>query len=166
MPATQPVSPFGGRLNRDGKGVLVVAAIASFAVALLHIAIIVVGPAGYRYFGAPALADAVERGSAVRPALLTFGVALVFALWGAYALSGAGLIRRLPLVRVGLLVIGAIFVARGLSIAPELAALVQGTIKYPRALVFSGASMFTGLCYLLGAVRAWAALAPRRPDAA
>jgi hypothetical protein len=153
-------------MNRDGRGVLVVAATASFAVALLHIAIIVVGPAGYRYFGAPALADAVERGAVMVPTLLTFGIALVFALWGAYALSGAALIRQLPLVRPALLVIGVIFVARGLLIASELAALVQGTLKYPRALVFSGASMFTGLCYILGAARAWAASGPRRSDVA
>lgn len=149
-------------MNRDGKGVLAVAAIASFAIALLHIAIILVGPAGYRYFGASALADQVERGSVLMPSLLTLGIALVFALWGAYALSGAALIRRLPLVRLALLVIGAIFVARGLLIAPALVALIQGTLKYPRSLVFSGVSLFTGLCYILGVGRAWVALGPRR----
>jgi hypothetical protein len=139
-----------------------VAAAVSFAVALLHIAIIVVGPAGYRYFGAPALADQVERGSVVMPSLLTLGIALVFALWGAYALSGAGLIPRLPLVRAALFVIGAIYVARGLLITPEFAALIKGTLQYPRTLVFSGVSLFTGLCYLVGAARARAILAPRR----
>jgi len=80
-------------MNRDRKDVLAVAATVSFAVALLHIAIIVAGPTGYWHFGAPALADAVEPGSVVRPALLTFGVTLVFALWGAYALSGAALVQ-------------------------------------------------------------------------
>ena len=149
-------------MNRDGRLVLVVAATVSFAVALLHIAIILVGPAGYRYFGAPGLADQIERGSVVQPTLLTLGIALVFALWGAYALSGAALIRRLPLVRTALLVIGVIFVARGLLIAPEVAALIQGALKYPRSLVFSGVSLSTGLCYLFGAARAWGSLHPWR----
>ncbi len=149
-------------MNRKGRLALIITAIVSFGIALLHIAIILVGPAGYRYFGAPDLADAVERGSVVVPSLLTLGIALAFALWGAYALSGAALIRQLPLVRPALLVIGAIFSTRGLLIAPELAALVQGTLKHPRALVFSGVSLFTGLCYILGVGRAWVALGPRR----
>ena len=61
------------------------------------------------------MARAAERGSPV-PALITAAIAAILALCAAYAFSGAGLIGRLPLVRVGLLVISAVFLARGLVI--------------------------------------------------
>ena len=74
------------------------AAFSSFFVAVLHLAIIGVGPRWYRYFGAPTLAAQIEQGSVLVPTLLTLAIALVFAAWGFYALSAIGMIRRLPLV--------------------------------------------------------------------
>jgi hypothetical protein len=52
--------------------------------------------------------------------LVTLGLALMFALWGAYALSGAGLIRQLPLLRIALLAIGVIYILRSLMLPSEL----------------------------------------------
>ena len=89
-----------------GNQWLRIGGILSFAVALLHMVIIFVGATAYRYFGAGEdMARAAESGS-VFPALLTFVLVIIFVLWGLYALSGAGVIRRLPLLRIALIVIG------------------------------------------------------------
>ena len=69
--------------------------ILSFAVAFLHVASVFVGAAAYRYFGAGEdMSTAAESGSAF-PALLTLFLAAIFAIWGFYGLSGAGVVRQL-----------------------------------------------------------------------
>lgn len=92
---------------------LVAGGVLSLAAAMLHLACIVGGPDWYRFFGAgEPIARAAERGSWV-PAAMTAGIAAVLAVWAAYAFAGAGLIRRLPLIRTALVVISAIYLARG-----------------------------------------------------
>ena len=78
---------------------LVTAGMMSAAAALLHVATIAGGPEWYRFFGAgEAMARAAERGSPM-PALVTAAIAFILLVWAAYAFSGAGLLRRLPLIR-------------------------------------------------------------------
>lgn len=136
-----------------GRTPLIVASACSFFVAALHVAIAIFGPDWYRYFGAPSLADRIEAGSVLLPTLLTLAVATVFAVWAFYALSGAGAVRRLPLLRVALFLIAAIYLLRGLQVVPEVIALVRGTVPL-RFAVFSAFSGFAGMAYLLGTVRA------------
>ena len=88
----------------------------SLAAALLHLAVIAGGSDWYRFFGAgEEMARAAERGSWA-PALITFAIAAILASWGAYAFAGAGWIRRLPLMRTALVLISAIYLARGLFV--------------------------------------------------
>lgn len=136
----------------SGRVLLLVAAGCSTAVALLHLAIAVFGPAWYRYFGAPSLAARIEAGAALMPILLTIAVAALFAVWACYALSGAGTIRRLPLLRAALFTIGAIYLLRGLQVVPEVLGAARGVIpgRFP---VFSAFSAFAGVVYLLGVIR-------------
>jgi hypothetical protein len=61
------------------------------------------------------MAQAAEKGSSI-PALVTLGIALVFFVWGLYALVGARVISELPWTRAILMVIAAIYVARGLVV--------------------------------------------------
>lgn len=137
----------------------------SFGVALLHLGIVAGGPPAYRYFGAGDLAPLAERGSPV-PALLTLGLAGVFGAWGLYALAGAGVVRRPPLLAPGLLAIGGIYTARGLAVVPELADLARGASAVPaRYAGFSAVALAIGLVYLVGTARAWRALRARRPRA-
>lgn len=97
-----------------GRAFLAIGALCSFVAALVHLAAIIGGPAWYRALGAgEPIARAAERGSAV-PALLTAGIALILCLWAAYAASGAGLIRTLPLLRTGLIAITLVYLARGM----------------------------------------------------
>jgi putative oxidoreductase len=93
-----------------------IASLINFAIAGLHIYIITRGAPAYRSFGAgEEMARAAEKGSSI-PALVTFGIALVFFVWGLYALAGARVIPPLPWTRAILIVIAAIYVARGLVI--------------------------------------------------
>jgi len=126
----------------------------SVAAAVLHLACIVGGPDWYRFFGAgETIAQADARGSWV-PAAMTVGIATVLAIWAAYAFAGAGLIRRLPLLRTGLVVISAIYLVRGLFVfAPS----AFGRSDLPPAFMFwsSLIVLVYGICYAVGTWLAW-----------
>ena len=93
-------------------------AVLSAVAALLHIGIIINGASWYRFFGAgEQFARAAERGERWQD-VITLGIALVLFAWAAYALSGAGVISRLPLLRYALIIITAIYLLRGLVILP------------------------------------------------
>ncbi len=134
---------------------LTIAAALCFGIALLHAAIIFMGPNAYAYFGAPELGRAEAAGSAV-PDLMTAVLVVVFGAFGVYALSGAGRVRRLPLLRVGLILIGAVFTLRGLAVFVEVTQLASGGA--PRMVVFSLVSLITGVAFLVGTLPRWRAL--------
>ena len=141
-------------MDSSGRSWLVGAGVLSASIAVLHVAIIVAGPRGYVYFGAGDLAPLAAAGSPM-PALLTAGLALLFGVWSWYAFAGAGLVRRPPLLWLGLWVIGAIYSARGLALVPELLALWRGSASPPaRYAIFSLVALTAGLVYLVGAWRA------------
>lgn len=133
---------------------LTAAAALCFAIALLHAAMIFMEPHVYGYFGAPQLGRAEAAGYAY-PDVMTAGLVLVFAAFGAYALSGAGRIRRLPLLPAALVLIGAVFTVRGLALLPELAGLASGSGVPPRVAVFSLVSLVTGVAFLAGTLPRW-----------
>ena len=142
---------------------LKLAGASSAVVAALHLLIVVAGGPAYRYFGAgERMARLAEQGSA-RPGLITFGLALMFAVWAAYGCSGAGLLRRLPLLRTGLITIGIIYTLRGLLLGPQMVWFLSGhrSAVPPRQLAFSAAALVIGLAYLIGTQRAWARLGQR-----
>ena len=143
-----------------GSSWLLAASAASFAVAALHVAITFSGPAGYEYFGAPGnLVAAARRGSAV-PALITMVIALVFAGFGLYALSGAGRAPRLPALRILLVGISGIYILRGVVVVPELLLYsFEGKLP-PRMMAFSVISLAIGLIHAVGTARSWAAMDP------
>jgi hypothetical protein len=133
---------------------LTAAAALCFGIALLHAAMIFMDPWAYAYFGAPQLGRAEAAGYAY-PDLMAAGLVLVFAAFGAYALSGAGRIRRLPLLPVALVLIGAVFTVRGLVLFPQLVQLAAGTGAPPRMAVFSLVSLITGVAFLAGTLPHW-----------
>lgn len=88
--------------------------------ALLHLGIIVGGADWYRFFGAGEAMAAMSEQGLWYPAIVTAGIATVLFVWSAYAFSGAGMIRRLPLLKTALFIIGTIFLLRGLLAVPLL----------------------------------------------
>jgi hypothetical protein len=138
--------------NRTRESVLIVAGASSFAIAIVHLAIMLIGPPAYRWFGAPALAVEVERGSMV-PAVLCIIVAALLSVWGVYAFAGAGRVSALPLLRTALFVIGTIYVLRGFLGIPQLVWMMSGNDAVPfRYVLFSFVSGITGVLYLTGLV--------------
>jgi hypothetical protein len=77
---------------------LAAGALLSAVAALLHLGIIAGGPAWYRFFGAgERFARAAAEGRWY-PTVVTLGIAAVLFIWSAYALAGAGVVTRLPLL--------------------------------------------------------------------
>jgi hypothetical protein len=136
------------------RGVLRSAAVLSFGIALFQ-AVVTTSPKWSRYFGA------WEFVASNLPLLYAtgFAVALILTLFGLYALSGAGYVPRLPLLRTGLICIGAVYTLRGLFLVLELlmnAGYLQAVAQIPtRELVSSAVSLLVGLTYLAGTVGYW-----------
>ena len=128
----------------------------SAAASLLHIGCIIGGEKWYRFFGAgEEIAMAVAAGK-MWPHLLTLGIAVVLAIWAAYAFSGAGRMRRLPLLRTGLVVITAIYLLRALLLLPAL--VINPGVLTTFDVVSSLIVLVYGLAYALGTVRGWPAM--------
>ena len=143
---------------------LVVGGCLSAAAALAHVAVIIGSPDWYRFFGAgEEMALMAERGSWV-PAALTTVIATVLAVWAAYAFAGAGLIRRLPLIRTALVVISAIYLARGLFVfspatfaRPDLSA----SFMFYSSLIV----LVYGIVHAIGTWQAWRDLSSKKASA-
>jgi hypothetical protein len=145
--------------NMDKKLWLKSAARLSFFMAICQ-TVISLSPAAAAYFQAPP--PLLEN----RMQLFLVGeaAALIFAIFGMYALSGAGSIRHLPLLRLGLIGISSLYVLRGLFIIFTVVTLlgifegeilIQGVISH---LVFLAA----GIAYAVGTVLNWRTMQIRR----
>jgi len=132
-----------------GKHLLILAACADFAIALLHVVIPFMGVNGYIYFGTPELAMLESQGSLI-PEIATWFLALVFAGFGFYCLSGAGTIRRLPLLNLALWFIGGIYTLRGLIVILDIQRFLSGVISPMRQPFFSAVALAIGLMILIG----------------
>lgn len=135
---------------------LIAAGILAALAALLHVAIIFGGGDYYRFFGAgEAMAQAAERGS-TRPAIITAGIAFILLVWALYAWAGAGLLRRPPLLRAGLVTISAILLLRALAPLPML--LLRPERVTPFVIWSSAIVLVYGLAFAVGTARAWPGL--------
>jgi hypothetical protein len=142
---------------------LKLAGVLSSLIAALHVFIIFRGGPAYRYFGAgERMAKLAEQGS-LKPALLTAILVVVFAAWAAYAFSGAGMLSRAPYLRTVLILIGFVYVARGVLLGPQVLWWFEGfrSAVPVRQLVFSLVSLITGVVYLEGTRTGWSRLGRR-----
>jgi len=140
-------------LERVTNWWLVGGAILSFSAALAHIGVIIVGPSWYRLFGAgESMARQAEAGS-VYPGLITFGIASVLAVWGMFALSGAGVLPPFPLLKWGLLGITSVYLLRGLIVVP--AAIFDTKFQTSFWLVSSSICTGFGIVHFIGLWKYW-----------
>lgn len=137
---------------------LIIGGVLSALASLLHIAIIIGGPAWYRFFGAgEGMAQLAESGSTY-PTIITIIIAIILALWALYAFSGAAIINRLPLLKPVLLVISMIYITRGVFGIPLVIYInhpylneLEGKMTF---MVFSSIiSVSCGLFYLIGSAK-------------
>lgn len=81
---------------------LIIGAAFSAAAAVMHIGCIIYGASWYRFFGAgERMAQLASTGSLI-PTFVTSLITAVLISWSFFALSGAGVIFKLPLVRLAL----------------------------------------------------------------
>ena len=143
----------------SGRRWLIAAGVLSTLTAVLHLCVIVGGPGWYRFFGAgEGMAHAAQRGSAT-PAMITLVIAVILMIWALYAFSGAGLMRRLPLLRTGLVVISTIYLMRAAILIPTVLlkpAMVDAFLVWSSLIVLG-----YGLAYAVRTWRAWPSLAVR-----
>lgn len=143
----------------DKKLWLKAAAGLSFFMAICQ-TVISLSPAAAAYFQAPP--PLLEN--RIQLFLVGEAAALIFAIFGLYALSAAGTIPRLPLLRLGLIGISSLYLLRGLFFiltvlillgVLEGEILIQGEIS---TLVFLAA----GIAYAVGTVLNWSKMQIRR----
>jgi hypothetical protein len=142
------------------SSLLILAGALSFCAAIFQ-AVIAIVPEWSAAFGA---GDALVSNP---PLLLTLGllVALLLVIFGLYGLSGAGVIRQLPLLRLGLLVIGLLYILVGINFPFQVMALLgilpsAGPIPIHILLISLGAFV-AALAYLIGLVLSWKRLSTR-----
>lgn len=124
--------------------------------ALLHLVVILVGPRGYHWFGAGNRVVRAAQAGSLYPAMVTAFIGTMLLAWAAYALSGAGAIRPLPLLRPALTAITAVYLLRAV-LGPF--ALINNGRSARFVWVSSGVCLVYGLVHLLGLVQRWNALA-------
>ena len=128
----------------------------SAGASLMHLGIIIGGAPWYRFFGAGERMAAAAAAGRTYPAVVTASIAAVLALWAAYALSGAGIIAALPLLKPGLCAITMVYLLRGLAAVPVL---VFGRPRSVPFVVWSSIVCIAfGLAHLVGLIETWEAL--------
>ncbi|KKO46641.1 hypothetical protein WG68_04965 [Arsukibacterium ikkense] len=137
---------------------LIATALCCVIAAVAHLGCIVFGGDWYRFFGAgEQMAVLAEQGDP-HPTIVTSVIVTVLLLWALFALSGAGVIRRLPLLRTALCVISAIFLLRGLAFVALMPLFPGNSLTF--WLVSSAICLVIGLLYAVGTVQAWRQLRP------
>ena len=135
---------------------LLAAAICCFAAALAHLGCIVFGGDWYRFFGAgEQMARMAEQGLWY-PTIVTAVIVLVLLVWALYALSGAVLIKRLPLTRLALLLISSIFLLRGVAFASLMPMFPENSLTF--WLVSSAICLLIGSLFAVGCWQQWSVL--------
>ena len=142
-------------MTRSYNKWLVIGGVLSLVASLLHIACIFGGGDWYRFFGAGEVMAQADEAGHWMPAIMTTGIAILLAVWAAYAFSGAGMIRRLPLIRTALVIISAIYLLRGLFIIPIM---IEPALRTPFNIWSSLIVLGFGIVYLLGTRQAWSQL--------
>ncbi len=145
----------------NGSTQLIIAGCLSLAAAIAHVAIIFVGPSWYRLFGAgERMAQLAEAGSRY-PTVVTSMVALMLTVWALYAWSAAGLIMRLPLLKLALVLITAVYLTRALAgfVLPWFSShpfITGNSVTF--WLTSSTICLVFGLVHLLGLINHWSLL--------
>ena len=98
-----------------------------------------------------------EQGS-MYPTYVTLAISVIIAIWGFYALSGAGVILKLPLLKTALGLITAVYLIRGIAglIIPFLTSsqiVHQNSIQF--WIISSIICCIYGSFYLFGPLKLW-----------
>ena len=137
---------------------LVIGGVGSFAVALLHFVIIFIGADAYRFFGAGERMALDAANGSLAPTIVTFSIVVVFVLFGLYAFSGAGVVKKLWKLKPILLAITTIYLMRGFGFFIEILGIIYNHDVPVRHAVFSLTALIIGVFHLVGLIRGWKGL--------
>ena len=101
------------------------------------------------------MARAAEAGK-LQPTLVTLAISGVLLVWAAYALDGAGVIKRLPFSTLALLGICVVYLGRAVAFPLLMPAFPENSKTF--WLVSSSICLFIGLVHLYGVILVWHAL--------
>ncbi len=135
---------------------LIVGAALSGVAALLHLACLVVGDPLFRLLGAGEHMVQLHLAGHWYPTVITLVIASVLAGGSAYALSGAGVIGKLPLRRAILAAITTIYIVRGVAFVPVMAYFPGNSMTF--WLLSSSVCLLIGLVHLVGLRQSWGRL--------
>lgn len=135
---------------------LAVGAVLSGFAALMHLACLVVGAPLFRLLGAGEQMAQLHLSGHWYPTVATLVIASVLTVWSAYALSGAGLIRKLPLLRTVLSAITAVYILRGVAFVPVMAYFPGNSMTF--WVVSSSICLLLGIVHLVGLRQSWSRL--------
>ncbi|GGA77518.1 hypothetical protein GCM10011521_14780 [Arenimonas soli] len=140
-------------LRRRPNPFLLAGGILSALAAVAHLGCIVFGAPWYRFLGAGEQMAQMDLAGHWYPTVVTLVIAGMLFTWSAYALSGAGIIRRLPLLRFVLCLVTGIYLVRGLGFY-FLMPYFPGNSPTFWA-VSSGICLVIGLVHLVGLRQTW-----------
>lgn len=135
-----------------GRNLLITGAILNFIIAAGHIAALLFLDWAFEFTG---IVDNIKKYSWISPWMhygATLLVAILFILMGIYGLSGARVMRKLPLLKPGIVLITIVYIVRGiLGLAYEILSQEQ----WINGIVFACIALFVGLCYMSGGLWRW-----------
>lgn len=107
-------------MSTFARNYLISTGLAACAGSVLHIAILFGGPDWYAFFGAPSGLVEMARVGNLRAPVSCVVIAALLVVLAAYAFSGAGVIRRLPLLRTSLALMAGVLILRGVLFIPMI----------------------------------------------
>lgn len=138
--------------NQPNKFLIIAASLDAIA-AFLHLACLFIGAPLFRFLGTEAMAVMYESGNTTEPIIVCILLTSILLTWSAYALSGAGVIRKLPLLRTALVAISLIYIGRALAFPVLVPYFPENTMAF---WYYSSSIVFVmGLLHLIGLVQVW-----------
>lgn len=143
-------------MKRTPDAFLVAGAALSALAALLHLGCIAFGAPWYRALGAGERMAQLDLAGHWYPTVATLVIAGMLLVWSAFALSGAGVIRRWPLTRAALCAITGVYLLRGVAFAPLMAYFPGNSTTF--WFWSSAICLAFGVVHLVGLRRVWSRL--------
>lgn len=143
-------------MERSHNYFLIGGAALSGVAALLHAGCIIFGAEWYRFLGAGEQMAQLALAGHWYPNTITSVIVFVLAVWALYALSGAGVVRKLPFVRLVLCVITGVYLLRAVAFVLLQPMFPGNSMTF--WLISSGISLVVGVVHLLGLRQAWPSL--------
>lgn len=129
---------------------LIIGGSISAIAAIWHLLMIFGGPSWYAFARAPEyIVESAREGTLIAP-MGAIAIAILMFICTLYSFSGAGLIRKIPLLKSALVIISLLCLARGVYISPLFFKLhILGIWQ----IVASSVWFFVGVCFLAGALQ-------------